>query len=1284
MKRHLALLGALLMLCGTGYQAQAAPAPQVTASSATSIVTGRVVDEQGEPVIGASIVEVGTTRGTSTDVDGNFSLKASPNAKLQVSFIGYKTQTLRATSGMRVVLAEDNAHLDEIVVVGYGTQRKANLTGAVSTVDVDKVLGSKSETDVRKSLQGTVPGLTILNANGDISADPSIVIRGIGTLSNDGISNPLYIVDGVPVESLGDLNPADIENISVLKDAASTSIYGTRAAFGVVLITTRTAHVKDNVRVSYNNNFAWSQATTLPDYPNVPTQVGALNDVNKRMGVASELFGMYLDSEEFTRGMNNWISKHGDIKDKYRQMVYGDDYDEYGYYANWDVPGIMFNNAAPSQSHNLSVTGNSGRINFYTSVGYNQKQSLMNFNPDKFRKYNATANVSVRATDWLELGTRVSYVDRTYNTPYKRGAGTYQYLWRWGSFFGPYGYFVDPNDGKEYDARTMIGGRNTGGDCYYKMNNMSLGVFGKIDFGYGLSFNADYTFIKRTNRYKGVGLPSVVYNTWGLNPQGPVDITSSTFIETSRAFTENHVANGYFDWRRSIKDAHNFNLKVGANVDKTDWEYLYFEQHGLQDLNMPELALTNDFYSYEHHHNHWGSAGFFGRINYDYKGIYLLELNGRYDGSSKFPKKDQWAFFPSASIGYRISEEAFWAPIKNTISNAKIRASYGMIGNQEVGDYMFLETMEKNRDYGKSSTKVNWLGTNNLLTDFFGVPKMVSESLTWEKIATTNVGVDLAFFNGHLNVVADWFQRENKNMLAPGKALPAVIGASAAWENAGDMRTRGWEVSVDYRNRIGNVDFYATAIVSDYKTKITKWDSNNMINTKYSGKEYGEIWGFETDRYFNFSDFNADGTYAAGVASQTKLESNGFVYGPGDIKFKDLNGDGVIDWGKGTPEDHGDLKRIGNFTPRYQYSLRLGAAWKGFDVDFYLQGVGKRDMWTQSAFVMPFMRGADAIYTNQTDYVTEADYANGIIDQGAEFPRMWAGGAGRGTASSDILDLGKFNFYPQTKYLVNMSYLRMKNITVGYTLPQHLTRKALIEKLRIYASTDNLFDIINHSNGTGLDPEINTGVGSYGNAVWGRTDPIMRTYSVGLQLTFGSNSRTAVAGNVDNSALNAQINDLRAQLADAENSYNARLADLQNQLNAANSRNTQLQRDLDACQKSKSGMIDRSLQYMTILVHFPINSMAVYADQQPNVERIAAYMKSHPEATCTINGYASKDGPLERNITLANGRAASVKDMLVKKYGIDAKRINAQGQGISNMFDELSWNRVSICEIIVK
>ena len=1095
MKKQLALLGALFLACGSGgYVVNATPAPQAVASQATAIVTGTVVDDQGEPIIGASIQEKGTTRGTTTDVDGKFSLKAARNAKLEVSFIGYKTTVVNAQDGMRVALATDNALLDELVVVGYGVQRKANLTGAVSNVDVSKVLESKSETDVAKALQGAVPGLTILNTDGNLNSDPSLVIRGIGTLSNSGTSTPLYVIDGVPTDNLSYLNTADIESISVLKDAASTSIYGTRAAFGVVLITTKTAKTKDNVRVSYKNNFAWSQATTLPDYPNVPTQVQGLLDVNNRMGLENELFGMLLDSEHFQTMMNNWVKNHGDTKAGYREMIYGDDYDDQGYYANWDVPGIMFNNHAPAQTHNVSVQGNSGRTNYYMSFGYNRREGLIKFNPDKMKRYNATVNVSTQATDWLQVGARVSYSDRNYDTVYMRG-GTYQYLWRWGSFFGPYGYFINPDDGQQYEGRTMIGYRKTAGDMYRKTQNLRLGFFAKVDLTHGLTFNTDYTFVKKETRYKGVGLPATIYNTWGVNPS-LTDLSTTTFIETDRSFYHNHVFNGYFNYNNTFAENHNLNVMVGANVDKAEYEYLYYERHDMQDLSLPELALTNSDYSYSHQHTHQGSAGFFGRINYDYMGKYLFEINGRYDGSSKFPSGDQWAFFPSFSVGYRISEEAFFEPLKKYVSNAKIRASYGSIGNQEIGANMFLETM------AKQSNNVWWMGTGSSRYDTFSSPKLVSKSLTWETIRTTNIGLDLGFFNGELNVTADWYQRDTKDMLAPGKALPGVIGTSAAYENAGSLRTRGWELAIDWRHRFGEFNVYATASINDYKTKVTEWDSNNLINSNYSGKEYGEIWGFETERYFDFNDFNADGTYKAGVADQTKLQTGTFVYGPGDIKFKDLNGDGVIDWGDGTPENHGDLKRIGNTTPRYQYSLRLGGTWRGFDLDIYMQGVGKRSVWTQSAFVMPMTRGADALYANQTNYITEADYAAGIINQSADFPRMWGGGAQRGAASASILDLGAYNFYPQTRYLVNMAYLRMKNITVGYTLPRDLTRKVLLDRVRIYGSIDNAFDIINHNNGTGIDPEINTGNGSFGNGVWGRIDPIMRTYSCGIQIDF--------------------------------------------------------------------------------------------------------------------------------------------------------------------------------------
>ena len=1107
MKKQLALIGALFLACGMSFSvANAAPLPQVVNSNTTT-VNGTVVDENGEPVIGASIAEIGTIRATATDIDGHFSLKVGPKAKLQISYVGYKTVKVDASNGMRIQMENDNALLDEVVVVGYGTQRKANLTGAVSSVEVSKVLESKSETDLARSLQGTVPGLTILNSDGRIDSEASVVIRGIGTLSNDGTSTPLYVVDGVPTDNLSYLNTNDIESISVLKDAASTSIYGTRAAFGVVLITTKTAHTKDNIKVSYKNNFAWSQATTLPDYPNVPTQVQGLIDVNKRMGLEVELFGMYMDKPEFQAGMNRWIEKHGDTKAGYREMIYGDDYDEYGYYANWDVPGIMFNNAAPSQSHNISVTGNSGKTNFYVSFGYDQRQGLQNFNPDKVKRYNGTVNVSTQATDWLLVGARVAYTDRNYDGVSNRqnyGNAGYQYLWRWGSFFGPYGYFVNPEDGQQYDARTMIGYRKQGGERSRHMDNLRLTGFVKVNLAKGLTFNGDYTFVRKNTKYKDVGLPVTLYNTWGLAPKGPnSNLVTSTWIESDHSVYQNHVFNGYFNYAASFNDVHNLNLMAGANVDKDDYEYLYFEKHGIQDVNMPELALTNDYYTSSHSHSHTGSAGFFGRINYDYKGIYLLELNGRYDGSSKFPSGDQWAFFPSASIGYRFSEEAYFEPLKSVISNGKLRASYGSIGNQEIGANMFLETMARN------ANSVNWLGTGSSRLDFFGQPKMVSSSLTWETIRTTNIGLDLGFLDGDLNVTFDWYQRDTKDMLAPGKAMPAVLGASPAWENAGSLRTRGWELTIDWRHKfVNDLYLYATASLGDYKTKVTEWDSNDLINDYYTGKEYGEIWGFETDRYFDFNDVdknnpqNADGSwnFVSGVADQTKLQSGGFVYGPGDIKFVDQNGDNVIDWGKGTPDNHGDLIKIGNTTPRYQYSLRLGGSWKGFDLDLYMQGVGKRDYWSQSAFVMPMMRGADALYANQTSYVTEAMFASGVIDQSVDFPRMWGGGAGRGNASASILDNGKFNFYPQTKYLVDMSYLRMKNITLGYTIPKDITRKIYLSRVRVYGTITNAFDIINHNKGTGIDPEMNNGEGAYGNGVWGRVDPIMRTYSFGIQI----------------------------------------------------------------------------------------------------------------------------------------------------------------------------------------
>lgn len=1089
------LLAGTLSFSATAAASESGLLPEAAAQQ--QLVKGTIVDVNGNPIPGASVMVPGSTTGTVTQIDGTFSLNVAEGTKVEIGCLGYTTVTTTARNGMKVVLKEDAMMLSDVVVVGYGTQKKANLTGSVATVDVSKTLEARSTADLGKALQGAVPGLTVLNTSGKIGAEPTVVIRGVGTLSNSATSKPLYVVDGVPIDNISYLNTQDIESISVLKDASSSSIYGTRAAFGVVLITTKSAKTTENIQVSYTNNFAWSQATVLPDYPSVMEQITGLNQVNARYGLESELFGMYLDSDAYINAVKAWQNKHGG-KAGYREMIEGDDYiPGVGYVADWDVAGIMFNNAAPSQNHTISVQGNVGKTNYYMSVGYDREQGLMNFNPDKLKKYNATVNVSTQVNDWIQIGARVNYVNKDYeDCSDALRQGTYQYMWRWGSFF-PWGYFSNGLDG-----RNAISYRKQSGEGWTKTDNLRIGGFTKINILKGLTLNADYTYLQNNMRYKQVNLPVHMMNTWSVTPS-ETTMSTTTFIDARRSYTRGYSANIYGNYEFSIAGKHNFNIMAGFNADESEYEYLRGTYNNILDTNLPEIALTFDSDNkniFAHNHNETGSAGFFGRINYNYKDRILLELNGRYDGSSKFPANNRWAFFPSASAGWRISEEPFFSPVKSIVNNAKIRASYGEIGNQEVGSNMYIATI------ARQGSDVSWLGTGSTKLTTFGMPKMVSSTLSWETLATTNIGLDLGFLNGELNATFDWFQRDTKDMLAPGQTMPQVLGATAAYENAGTLRSRGWEITIDWHHNFNGINVYAIGNLADYTTTIKEWNNNSrLLNSNYSGKRYGDIWGFETDRYFEASDFSgvdAKGNYipVEGVASQVNLQTGKFVFGPGDIKFVDQNNDGVIDGGKGTADDHGDLVVIGNTQPRYQYSLRIGGDWKGFDLDLYFQGVGKRQMWTQSAFVMPLMRGADAIYANQTSYITNEDAAAGNIDQNATYPRLSSGGAAKGTIS--VLNQGSTNFYPQSKYLVNMAYLRLKNITLGYTLPSQLTQKAKISKVRVYGSIYNAFNIIDHTKKYGLDPEINTGEGSMGNGVWGRTDPMLRTYSCGIQITF--------------------------------------------------------------------------------------------------------------------------------------------------------------------------------------
>jgi TonB-linked SusC/RagA family outer membrane protein len=1048
--------------------------------------SGIVVDAQGEPVIGASVYEKGTKNGVITNANGRFELKVRPGATITISFVGYKTVEVKSGANMHVTMEEDNNTLNEVVVVGYGTQKKANLTGAVSTVDVSKTLEARPTSNISRALQGVVPGLTIINSNGKINSQPSVMIRGIGTLSS-GSKAPLIVVDGVPMDDISYLDPNDIQSVSVLKDAASTSIYGTRAAFGVLLITTKSAKKTDRVTINYTANFAWDTPSKLPNYPDVPSQLRAMIAANDRAGAQSELFGM--DLNEMLPYAEKWKDQHGG-KAKYREMeLYQSDsnvgdfkLDANGvgmYYADWDIRNIMYRNWKPSQNHNISIQGTSGKTSYFMSFGYDHEEGVMKFNPDKLNRYTAMMNVSTEVTNWLTVGGRFQYSDKDYTTPNVQRT-SYQYMWRWGSFFGPYGHY------QGYDFRNDIAYRKQAADTKDTDSYTRMGAYLKATIVKGLTLNADYTYnIRHFNEHES-WIPVTCWNSWGgAIGTDPGTFATDTGVDMTSRRDKSWALNVYADYALDLFKDHHFNFKLGANAEEGDRYSHYSERDGLLDYTKPEFSLATGDQFVSGWHDQWGACGYFGRINYDYKGIYLLELNGRYDGSSKFPSGDRWAFFPSASAGYRISEENFFAPLKQYVSNAKLRASYGEIGNQEIGSNMFIETISKNT--------VDWLDDNGVALVGYGMPKMVSKSLKWERIQTLNLGIDLGFLDNDLNVSFDWFQRTTKDMLAPSKTLPAVLGTSAPKVNAGTLRTRGWEFNVEWHHNFNNgLSVYATANVNDYTTEITKWDNDTkLLNSYYSGKKYGDVWGFETDRLFQAEDFT-NGTYATGIPSQVALKSGKFDYGPGDIKFKDLDNSGVIDAGKQTADDHGDLKVIGNTTPRYQYSFRLGGSWKGFDLDMYFQGVGKRKIWTQSAFVMPFMRGVDGIYANETDYWT-TDNTN------AYFPRLFGGGAGQGKFS--VLDRGCYNFYPQSKYMVNMAYLRFKNMTIGYTLPKALTMKAYMQKVRFYFSANNICELINKSKAP-VDPEINDYEGSAANGTWGRIDPMYRTVSFGVQVTF--------------------------------------------------------------------------------------------------------------------------------------------------------------------------------------
>lgn len=1117
-KLYICLAAALCAYLPTGVNMYAARAEKPSASNVYQqtriLVSGRILDSSGRPVPGASVIEKGTTNGVNTDIDGKFTISVKSGSSLEVSCIGYETVSVAASENLSVTLREDTQFLDEVVVVGFGTQKKVNMTGSVAAVDVDKAFGSKPITDVSKGLQGVVPGLSITYNSNDLNASPTMKIRGTGSINGD--NTPLILLDGVEVPDLSFVNPDNIKSISVLKDAASASIYGSRAAWGVVLITSKDGSaVKDKVSITYSNNFSWNQPIGLPKY--ITDKEGVLAQLEEGMlaqknvdGSRIEAFGMYYDT--IGKGITTWFDKYsGNLSNPVYK--YGEDYEFIEgtpYYYRVSDPNKEIFKTSFSQTHNLSVNGNTGKTNYNIGLGYTMNDgTLKAAKKNDVKRYNLNLSTNTQVKNWLNIGTKVMYVEKEYEYPYgysqsKGATGLLYYVMRFPTFF-PFGI----SDGSKLaDGTYASDSAATGEGLYFRHGNayvanesicsskdqyLTLGGNVRINLAPGLSFYGDYTRGRYNYENRSMRQPYYVAN-WSFPKKAAV--TTNDFLERTYVSKITNTYNAYFDYLFDIQKQHNFAIKVGANAEDLRYDNQSVKVNGVQDVEHPTLNLTDGKNEgiVDESLRHRATAGFFGRINYNYKEKYLLELNGRYDGSSSFRTGKQWAFFSSASAGYRISEEKFWTNIKPYVPTLKVRASYGSVGNQALESwYPYISTM--------ATETVSWIGTDMNQVSTTTTPSAVNPDMTWEKIRTLDIGFDAGFFNNELNVTFDWYQRRNVGMLVAGNEIVRYAGiAVAPLENGGDMKTNGWELQIDY-NHAFNKDFaiYGTFTLSDAKSEITKWNNTTgALNSWYKGKKLGEIWGFETDRYFNSSDVNPDGTLKTGTPDQSYLQNGSFRFGAGDIKYKDLNKDGKIDTGKGTIDDHGDLKRIGNQLPRYEYSLRVGAMLKGFDVEVLLQGVGKRDMWSTSSLFIPHAAGAQMnIFENQLDYWTESN-------QNARFPRPYINGA-FGSLSGLPGNSGCNNFAPQTKYLNNLAYLRVKNFTVGYTLPQNLTRKIFVEKLRFYFSAQNLFTF-DHIDGV-MDPECTGGSSkSYTNGMdmtmAGRAMPFNRQWSCGLQITF--------------------------------------------------------------------------------------------------------------------------------------------------------------------------------------
>ena len=1091
-------------------------------------VTGTVKDAAtNELLVGATVMVKGTTNGVSTDINGHYSIKAKAEDVLVCSIIGYKSEETKVGSKAVVdyVLQPDNQLLDATVVVGYGTLKKTQLVGSVENLD-GGVIENRPNANVTRSLQGQVAGLNIVQTDGKATHSGSLYIRGNGTSYNTrknfsssaagqshsigSQGSALVLIDGVE-GSLSQVNPADIETIAVLKDASSAAIYGARAAYGVILVTTKNAET-DKVTVSYNGSFSLNTRIVKWE-DNIVTDGLEWTDAfyefyqnDSRVPGSSGKVPTTMNTNDISMKDITYLESFRALREAGYDSVYGGvgSKGQYLYYGSYNWLDHVYKDYTTSTTHDISLRGASKKLTYNLTGRYFTQGGIYKIGDEKYDTFNIRAKAKVQVNKWLSVDNNTSVFRSKSNQP----------MFSTGSLIGhqidQHGQpvFVPYNE----DGTWTLSGVKTGFASFFEGNTgqddsnlivattlgLTIDIVPKV-----LKIRGDFSY-KATRRWRERYRAPLTFHT---KPNVPTEYVAQAGSYKSRwTYDTDYISsNVVLTWTPKLTENHKLNVVGGWNLEDSRYNRFYMQRLGML---FPEKYKSFEMFDgeikTEQNNSDYGIIGFFGRANYTLLNRYIFEASARYDGSSKFPTGSQWGLFPSFSIGWRLSEEPWMKWADSWMDNFKIRANYGSLGNGTVSPYSYLETMDINK-----STIIFDGGFVNYTKN----PTVVPKTLTWETVTTYDVGLDFDLLKSRLSFSGDWYRRNTTDLITVGPELPQVYGASAPKGNYASLKTTGWELTLSWRDsfKLAGKDF-------TYGIKGSVWDTRTWVKEftstsgdildYYSGKELGEIWGFRTDGIFRD---NAEANSWA-TDSYHKNGSNFRAYA-GDLKFLDLNGDGKIDYGKGTLDDHGDLDRIGNITPRYQYGVNLDFKWNGIGLSMFFQGVGKRDWYpmVETAYFWGQYNRPYCGYLMKTqtgDNYAQIDYSteNWTVVNYDKNP-YWSRRVGY-SANRNVGPLTVENDH----YLQNASYIRLKNLTVDYSFPKKLVNKIGMQGARIYCSMENLWTwspMFKHTDmfdpeGIGVgdsdfDSTSKIGLSGVGD---GMSYPMLKTFTFGLSLTF--------------------------------------------------------------------------------------------------------------------------------------------------------------------------------------